>query len=55
MYGMYFLFVVFCIATYKGGGIIITISLHTYMCYLQLSDWTVNTYIYTKHIHRSYN
>ena len=38
MYGMYFLFVVFCmqfIATYKGGGIIITISLHTYMCYFQ--------------------
>ena len=38
MYGMYFfLFLVLqFIATYKGDrGIIITISLHTYMCYLQ--------------------
>ena len=35
---MYFSFVVFVlqfIATYFVGGIIITISLHTYMCYLQ--------------------
>ena len=35
MYGMYFLFIVFFvlqfIANYKGGGIIITISLHTYI------------------------
>ena len=28
-------FVLQFIATYFGGGIIITISLHTYMCYLQ--------------------
>ena len=39
MYGMYFWLVVFFvlqfIATYFGGGIIITISLHTYLCYFQ--------------------
>ena len=28
-------FVLQFIATYYGGGIIITLSLHTYMCYFQ--------------------
>ena len=39
MYGMYFcllFFVLQFIATYKGGEIIITISLHTPLCYFQL-------------------
>ena len=35
MYGMFFVCCFSCIATYFGGWLIITFSLHTYRCYFQ--------------------